>query len=57
MATKVELPKEIVKDALTQAAALRARNIKSSSNPIIKGALEEKERQIRAAIGSLLDTK
>lgn len=57
MATKVELPKELVKAALEQAASLRARNIKSATNPLIKQALEEEDRQIRAAISTLTETK
>lgn len=57
MAIRIELPKELVKDALTQAASLRVRNIKASNNPIIKQALEEEERQIRAAINSFTEIK
>lgn len=57
MATKVELPRELVKTALEQAASLRVRNAKASTNPIIKQALEEEERHIRNAISTLTETK
>lgn len=57
MAVRIELPKEIVRAALEQAAALRARNIKSASNQIIKGALEEEDRQIRLAITTMTEIK
>lgn len=55
MAVKVELPKELVKAALEQAASLRARNAKSATNSIIKQAYEEEELQINKAI-SVLET-
>lgn len=53
MATKVELPKEIVRPALEQAAALRARNAKAATNPVIKHALEQEEAAIRAALNTI----
>lgn len=57
MATRVELPKDLVKTALEQAASLRARNIKAATNALIKTALEDEERQIRAAIGIMTEIK
>lgn len=57
MATKVELPKELVKAALEQAKSLRTRNIKSATNPLIKQALEQEETQIAQAIQTLTETK
>lgn len=57
MATKVELPKELVKAALEQAKSLRTRNIKSATNPLIKQALEQEEREIGNAISTLTEVK
>jgi len=57
MPTTVDLAKPLVKTALEQAASLRARNIKAATNDLIRQALEDEERQIRAAIGTLTETK
>ena len=57
MATRVELPKELIKTALEQAAALRQRNIKATANAIIKQALEEELRQITLAKDTMTDSK
>lgn len=57
MATRVELPKEIVLAALQQAAQLRARGIKAATNALIKQALSEEEDQIRKASQTLTETK
>lgn len=57
MATKVDLPRDLVKAALEQAKSLRTRNIKSATNPLIKQALEEEERAIANAITTIAETK
>lgn len=57
MATRVELPKDIVKVALEQAQSLRTRQIKASSNNIIKQALEEELRVISQATTTLTEIK
>ena len=57
MATKVDLPRDLVRAALEQAKSLRTRNIKSATNPLIKQALLEEEQAIANAIGTLQDTK
>jgi len=57
MATKVELPKELVKVALEQAKSLRTRNIKAATNALIKQALQDEETAIQAAINTLTETK
>lgn len=57
MATRVELPKELVKDALAQAKSLRTRNAKATNNAIIKQALQEEEAHIAAAMNTLTDIK
>lgn len=57
MATKVELPKDLVRAALEQAKSLRTRNIKAATNALIKQALEEEEKAIVQAIGTLTEVK
>lgn len=57
MATKVELPREMVKVALEQACTLRLRQMKQATNELIKKALDDEERAIRLAINTLADTK
>lgn len=57
MATRVELPKEIVKAALEQAASLRTRGIKAATNSVIKQALEQELLVISQAIPLLQETK
>lgn len=57
MATRVELPKELLLSALEQAAALRSRNIKASTNLVIKQALEEELRVITLAKNTMQETK
>jgi hypothetical protein len=57
MAVRVELPKDLLKAALEQAASLRARNIKAATNALIKQALEEEDRAIRAAIQTITESK
>jgi len=53
MAIKIDLPKEILVSALDQAAALRSRNIKAATNPIIKEALEKEHAEILKAKTSI----
>ena len=57
MATRVELPKEIVKIALEQACTLRLRQLKAATNDLIKKALDDEERQIRAGIATITEMK
>lgn len=57
MATRVELPKELVKVALEQAAGLRTRNGKAATNELIKQAYRQEEDAIRLAISTLTETK
>ena len=57
MATRVELPREIVKIALEQACTLRLRQMKAATNDLIKKALDDEERAIRTAISTITDTK
>lgn len=57
MATRVELPKELVKAALEQAASLRARNVKAATNNLIKQALADEEMAIRTSLNSLAEIK
>lgn len=57
MATKVELPKDIVRAALEQAKSLRTRNIKTATNAIIKEALQQEETAIAQAISTLTEVK
>lgn len=57
MATRVELPKDLVLAALNQAAQLRVRGIKAATNALIKKALEDEETHIRAATQTLSEIK
>lgn len=57
MATRVELPKDIIKAALEQAAGLRSRNKKAATNELIKQALDQEETAIRAALNTLSEIK
>lgn len=57
MATKVELPKELVKAALEQAKSLRTRNAKAATNNLIRQALQDEEQAIQNAINTLAETK
>lgn len=57
MATRVDLPKELVRVALEQAAALRTRNGKAATNALIKEALAGEESAIRASLNTLSEIK
>lgn len=59
MALKVELPKQLCIDALTQFLSLKERNARAATNPIIKQALEEECRAVEHAkqtVTELLET-
>lgn len=49
MATRVELPKELIKQAIDQAISLRYRQIKATGNAMIKAALEEELKHLAGA--------
>jgi len=57
MATKVELPKELVKTAIEQAILLRHRQIKQATNALIKQALEQELTDLSKARDTLTETK
>lgn len=57
MATRVELPRELVKNALENAIALRERQIKAATNQIIKDALAQEQAVITAAATQLTEIK
>lgn len=57
MATKVELPKELVQVALVQARGLRERGMKAATNALIKQALDDERLAIHNAIQSLTEVK
>lgn len=56
MPTIVQLPKDLVKPALEQALALRNRNSKAATNPVIKEAFEQEAIAIAKAIPLLEST-
>lgn len=57
MATRIELPKDIVKAMLEQAQSLRSRQIKAATNTLIKEALEKEQEQIIAAKNTITEIK
>lgn len=57
MATRVELPKEIVKYALEQAVSLRHRQIKAATNALIKKALEDELASLTTGLNTLTEVK
>jgi len=57
MATRVDLPKEIITSAFeTKCASLR-RGINSATNPVIKEALQQELGAITSALGKMVDIK
>lgn len=57
MATRVELPKEMVQNALDQAIASRKRAIITQPNALIKGILEKELAELATARNTVTDTK
>lgn len=57
MATRVELPLKITKDALQQAISLRTRQKNAASNELIRKALEDEILSIQHAVNSATETK
>lgn len=57
MATRVELPRELIKSALENAIALRERQIKAATNQIIKDALAQEQAALTTASTTLTETK
>jgi isochorismate hydrolase len=57
MPTRVDLPKDIVKQSLEAVRAVRLRNIKAARNPLIKTALEDEANTLWMAMNSLTETE
>lgn len=57
MATKVELPKDIVKTLIEGGISLRHRQIKQASNNLIKQALDDELSALSKAKDTLSDVK
>lgn len=57
MPIKLDLPKDLVKPMIEQAISLRERQIKASSNPIIKEALEKEAVLLEAAKNTITEIK
>ena len=57
MASRVELPKEIVKPALEQRAASLKRSQKAASNKLIADAYEKELEAVTLAINTITEIK
>ena len=57
MAIRIDLPKEIIAQALQAKISTNNRNKNASTNDIIKQALEQENQKIAAAIATISETK
>lgn len=57
MATKVELPKDMVKTLIENGMALRQRQIKQATNPLIKTALEDELSALSKSRDTIIEAK
>ena len=57
MATRIELPRELVKAAIENAIGLRERQIKAATNQTIKDALAQEQAALTQASTSLTEVK
>lgn len=57
MATRIELPKDIVEAAFEKHIQSLRRAQTSATNKLIKNALADEERQIKAAIATVAEIK
>ena len=57
MATKVELPKDTVSEALKARAAQMKRAANTAANKLVREIFEKDAREIEAAISSLTEIK
>lgn len=57
MATKVELPKDTVSEALKARAAQMKRAANTATNKLVREIFEKDAREIEAAISSLTEIK
>ena len=55
MALRVELPKDILTNALDQAVSLRSRQAKAANNALIKQALEQEIAAITTAKNTITE--
>jgi len=57
MATKIDLPQQMVRDMCNAAISLRERQIKAASNDLIKKALQDEQDALTKAKGALVEVK
>lgn len=57
MATRVELPKDIVEAAFVKSLQSAERAMKAATNKLIQNAIKDEITQIRAATATMTETK